>query len=303
MKFRVHLALLCVTLLFSANYIIAKIGLRHIDPLAFAYLRIVGAAILLLISAPLIGKWFAGPGIPPAKISWSDRGGLLVCALLGLVINQILFVAGLAQTTAHEAAILITSIPVFTLTGAIFIGTERLTTAKTIGLAVAGGGAILLLLQRHQGEVSGNVIGNSMILMNCLSYGLYLAYAKRWMQRFGPIRFLRITFVYAAIITTPITLRNTLALDYAGVPMTAWISLIAVVIGPTVVAYLLNAWALTHSESSLVAAYTYLQPLFASLLAIALLGERVGIKAVIAGALIVAGVALSSRGRTPGTAK
>lgn len=281
---RVHLALLAVTLLFSINYIIAKIALRSIEPLAFAYLRIVGSALLLILVTRRSRQLIA-PG---------ERIPLLVCSMLGLVLNQIFFVSGLARTTAHEAAILITTIPLFTLAGAALMKQERLTRAKGGGLLLAALGALLLLQYRTHTEAEGTALGNVLILLNCLSYGLYLVYGRRWMKRFGPLVFLRVTFLYAAVLMLPVSLPAVLRLDWAAVPISAWWSLAGVIIGPTVLAYLLNAWALLHADSSSVAAYTYLQPLFATILAILFLGEVVGIAAAAAAALILGGVYVST---------
>jgi len=281
---RVHLALLAVTILFSLNYIIAKIALRSIEPLAFAYLRICGSAILLLL--------FTRPS--RKLIERGERIPLVVCSMLGLVLNQIFFVSGLARTTAHEAAILITTIPLFTLAGAVVLKQERLTRAKAGGLLLAAFGALVLLQYRPHAEAAGSVVGNVLILLNCLSYGLYLVYGRKWMQRFGPLAFIRITFLYAAVLMLPVSLRSIIRLDWAAVPLPAWWSLAGVIVGPTVLAYLLNAWALMHADSSSVAAYTYLQPLFATILAVSFLGEVVGVAAAAAAALILGGVYIST---------
>ena len=68
-----------------------------------------------------------------------------------------------------------------------------------------------------------------------------------------------------------------------------------VIAGPTVGAYLLNAWALANAESSLVAAYTYLQPFITAFLAAVLLHETIGSSAVVAAVVIFAGVWLAGR--------
>jgi drug/metabolite transporter (DMT)-like permease len=83
--------------------------------------------------------------------------------------------------------------------------------------------------------------------------------------------------------------------NWQAVPLVAWLSLAFVIVGPTVVAYLLNAWALGRADSSLVAIYTYLQPFIAAILAAVFLAETLRPAAILAGLLIFAGVFLSSR--------
>ena len=71
------------------------------------------------------------------------------------------------------------------------------------------------------------------------------------------------------------------------------------ILGPTVAAYLLQAWALRHADSSSVAAYTYVQPVLATLLGAMIFGERVRGIVVVAAVMIFLGVWLA--GRSTGT--
>ena len=78
-------------------------------------------------------------------------------------------------------------------------------------------------------------------------------------------------------------------------PVTIWLTLIFIVLFPTVGAYYLNAWALTKVTPSTVAIYIYMQPLFAFGVAPVLLGEKWNRRTIIAAALIFAGVAVVTR--------
>ena len=98
-----------VSVLFAINYIISKIGMHVFNPLTFAYLRVLAAAIIL---NTVLRERNAAPLEP------GDGWRLFGFSILGVVINQTLFLAGLALTTAHAAAILITTIPIFALAAA-----------------------------------------------------------------------------------------------------------------------------------------------------------------------------------------
>ena len=67
--------------------------------------------------------------------------------MLGVVSNQLLFMNGLARTSAAHAALLTTTIPAITLL--ISIGIERATAKRIFGILVAGAGAALLILSRE----------------------------------------------------------------------------------------------------------------------------------------------------------
>jgi len=118
-----------VAILFSLNYIISKFGLHAFSSMTFAYLRVLGSAIVLQLI-------FRQRDLPP--LSTTDRWHLVGYSILGVVINQALFLTGLSLTSAHIAAILMTLIPLFTLAAAIIIGRERATVAKIAGIARHG---------------------------------------------------------------------------------------------------------------------------------------------------------------------
>src|SRR6266568_8530403 len=133
---RVHAALTTVAVLFSLNYFISKFGLHAFSSMTFAYLRVLGSAIVL----NLIFRQRNPPKLAPV-----DRLRIVLYSLLGVVINQMLFLSGLALTSAHVAAILMTMIPVFVLAIAIIAGRERGTAAKIGGIALAMAGAVAVI--------------------------------------------------------------------------------------------------------------------------------------------------------------
>ena len=131
-----------------------------------------------------------------------------------------------------------------------------------------------------------------MIVTNSLSYALYLVFSKPAMARMSARRVIARMFAIASIVMLPIAAWPMLHEPWRAIPAGAWWSLAFVIIGPTVAAYLMNAWALKYAESSVVAAYTYLQPVFAVILAAIFLHEEIKPIALLAGAMIVAGVYL-----------
>jgi drug/metabolite transporter (DMT)-like permease len=124
-----------VAVLFSLNYVISKLGMHAFSPMVFAYLRVLGSAIVLNAMLPR--------GLAP----WprADRLRVTGYAILGVVINQALFLGGLALTSAHVAVIIMTAIPIFALAAAIVLGRERATVSKIAGIALAFGGALSIV--------------------------------------------------------------------------------------------------------------------------------------------------------------
>jgi drug/metabolite transporter (DMT)-like permease len=280
---RTHAALLSVALLFSLNYIISKLGMNEFAPMTFAWLRCAGAAVLLAFFA-------RGQELPRA-----DRRRLILFAILGVVINQTLFLGGLAFTTVQVAAILVTSTPVFTLAGAILLGQERATASRLGGIALACAGALLVVGGEGWHGTTRSLIGTVMILVNCVSYAAYLVLSKPYMSGASARAVVARMFSVGTLLMLPIAAFSLGTEEWRTISPAAGTALGVVILGPTVAAYLLQAWALRHADSSLVAAQTYIQPLLASLLGWLVFGERIRAIVAVAAAMIFAGVWLAGR--------
>ncbi|HYH07184.1 MAG TPA: DMT family transporter [Thermoanaerobaculia bacterium] len=285
---RVHLALLTVALLFSANYVVAKFGMRELSPMAFSWLRIAGAALVL---------WVLARNEEP--IPREDRRKLVLFTILGVVVNAPLFLAGLALTTVQAAAILITAIPVFALGAAIALGRERATATRIGGIALACAGALLVVGGESFAGSWRSMLGATLIIINCLSYALYLVISKPTMARLSPRAVVARMFALGSIILLPISAPWLWTQNWSAVTKAGWIALLVVIAGPTVIAYLLNAWALRHADSSVVAAYTYVQPVLGTILGAIFFRETLRPVVILAAVMIFGGVWLAGRAAGP----
>ncbi|MDQ3282527.1 MAG: DMT family transporter [Acidobacteriota bacterium] len=285
---RLHTALFTVALLFSANYIISKLGMREFAPLSFAWMRIAGAALLLAVVAR---------NEPP--LAREDTRRVVLYAVLGVVTNAPLFLLGLSLTSVHVAAILITTIPVFALGAAILAGRERATATRVGGIALACGGALLVVGGESLAGSWRSFAGALMIVLNCLSYALYLVISKPAMARLSARAVVARMFAFGSVMLFPIAAYSLFTENWRSLSGGAWLALLLVILGPTVAAYLLNAWALRHADSSVVAAYTYVQPILATIFGALIFGETIGGMILLAGAMIFGGVALAGRAAGP----
>jgi len=106
------------------------------------------------------------------------------------------------------------------------------------------------------------------------------------------------TFAYVggAIVLSPVIVLNARHFDFTAVSASAWLSVAYMAVFSSVVSYLIYNYALSHIAASRVSAFSYLQPLLATLLAIPILGEHVTIYLLAGGALVLAGVYITERG-------
>lgn len=255
------LALLGVQIAFGSWSIVGKVTLNVVPPLPLVVLRLTGGALCFLAMQFLAGR----PMLPPA----GARAELTLLAVAGLVINQVFFVVGLRYTSAIESAVLSSAIPLFTIAYAVLSGRERGHAGLWRGLVLAVAGTAVVSWQRHVAFHDSHLLGNALILVNALSYSVYLVRARPVMARFGSDSVITWMFALAAVMTLPLGLPGLLAAAPHWSTRT-WIAVAYVIAGPTAFAYSANAYALQRAPSSLVAVFIYLQPVLAILLAITL---------------------------------
>ncbi|MDQ2974801.1 MAG: DMT family transporter [Acidobacteriota bacterium] len=279
-----HLALIAVQIMFGTWPIFGKIALRSMSSISLVGFRICGAAIIFTL---LQRKLNVLRQLPRRVVAW-----IVLSSLLGVVLNQLLFVKGLSLTTAINATLLTTTIPVFTLAVSIALGHDRASLRHILGIALAAAGVIYLVDPLRASFSAQTTLGNILIVINSLSYGAYIAVSRDLFRRYGALNVITWLFLFGAIVTLPIAAYSWGADALGSVSRGAWLTVAFIILVPTVGAYYLNSWAVTRVSPSTVAVYIYLQPLMAFGLAPLVLGESWNSRTIVACALIFAGVAV-----------
>jgi drug/metabolite transporter (DMT)-like permease len=132
-----RIAPLLFVLLWSSSFIAAKAGLRHLSPLLFVAIRLVGCAAVLLALMFLLRR------------SWQPLGGLrwLHCAIAGALVNAIGLMAphvGLLMAPAAQIALVQSLTPLLTAALGVVLLHERLLTSQWLGLALGLAGVSLV---------------------------------------------------------------------------------------------------------------------------------------------------------------
>jgi len=224
-----------------------------------------------------------------------DYWRFAVLSLFGVTFNQILFITGLSLTKASNTSLLAVIIPVFALTVGAIIGAERLTVVKTAGIVLAAFGVVLIIDPRNASFSSATTLGDLLIVLNSLSYGIYVAVSKQVITRNGVFRSIMWVFIFASVLCIPMGAWSLSTADVSAIDPNIWLVVVYIAIGATAAPYLLNAFALARVPASTVAVFVYLQPVIGFLLAVVFLGEQIGTVFMIAAVLIFLGVFLVSK--------
>jgi drug/metabolite transporter (DMT)-like permease len=282
-----HLALIAVQVLFATWPIIGKIALHTVPAVALVGFRVTGASLALMFLAGMSGKL--------QRIKIVDWPLLIISSILGLVLNQIMFTKGLSLTTAINATLLSTTIPVFTLLVGVILRTDRATLRRLLGIGFAAGGVLYLIGPGRAGFSSDTRAGDLLIVANSLSYGAYIAVSMNLVRRYNSLTVIAWIFVVGCVITIPAAVISLGTISLSSISWQVWLEILYIVLLPTAGAYYLNAWALARVPPSTVAVYIYLQPLIAFVMAPLILGEPLSSRAIIASLLIFCGVLVVTR--------
>ncbi len=284
-SFGPYAALLGVQASFGSLAVIGKFALAVIPPLTLVGFR-VGITALALAAIQL----FRGRVRLAKKSDYAKLAGL---SFLAVTANQILFITGLSLTKAANTSLLASTIPIFTLAAGLAIGTERLKLRTVVGILLAAIGVVVLIDPRNASFSSDTTVGDLLIVLNSLSYGIYVAISKDIVTRNGAVRSIMWIFAFASLICVPLGFFSFGPASHAEFDASTMLLILYIGLVATALPYFLNAWALARVTPSTVAVFVYLQPLIGFLLAVAIIGEKIDLRFVFAASLVFIGVLLA----------
>jgi len=285
---RAHIALIGANLIYGLNFTIAKSVMPgFIKPLALVSLRSVITALLF---------WITSLFLPKEKVENRDLLYLFGCSFLGVVINQVLFLAGLNLTTPINSSIILAINPVAVFVFAAIILKEKILLIRGAGLAVGLSGIMLLILNEGRPDLSSSTfIGNVYTLINTLSWALFTVVIKRMLAKYTPVTVMKWVFFFGMFTNIPLGYKQFTTTDWQAITISAWLAIGFVVVCATYLGYLLLIYGLKRVSPTIVSSYTYSQPVIAAIVATIIGQDSLNMVDVTSAILIFAGVFMVSR--------
>jgi len=260
-------------------------------------------------SPAAVGAWRMGFGaLVLAALAWAIHGRalldvrrdlpkLFVASVLGVTANMLLYLEGLARSSANEATLVMCLIPVFTFGIAAAVGQERLRLGRAGGICVALLGVSALFWAQEREIAHEHLFGNLLMVGNACSYAAYFVWARPMLRRHPPLVVIAWVFLLSVPAAIWIAARNEVV--PASASAAAWWSLAFVLVFPTALAYLLNLYALARVPASTTAVFIYAQPILTVIASWWLLEEAPTRGIGIAGVLVFIGIWLVARPAPP----
>ena len=287
-----HLSVAGAYTIFGLNIVFCKdiANSEAVSPIVRFTLRALGASVLF---------WLLSFLIPKEKVERGDYLKIAVASFVGLFVPQLTFLKAITMATTIDTAIMGTLGPIFTMIFAFLFLGEPITGKKAGGVALSFAGVIFLIFNSvHEGGVSAtSPWGIVLLLLNSLSFSLYLGMFRPLISKYSVVTFSKWTFLFSLLLSLPFSFKGFLTTDFATVPSLVKWEIGYLVFFATFVAYFLIPFGQKHLRPTLVSMYTYLQPIIAAIVSIWAGMDVLTWQKLAATVLIVGGVVLVSRSR------
>ena len=287
-----HLSIAGAYLIFGLNVVLCKdiANAQAVAPIVLFTLRALGASALF---------WLGSLFLPKEKVDRKDLPKIALASFLGLFGPQVTFLVGITMATSIDTAILGTLGPVFTMVFAFFFLGEPITGKKAGGVAVSLAGVLFLIFNSvHGGGASATTpLGFVMLLLNSISFSLYLGIFRPLIAKYSVVTFMKWSFLFSLVLALPFAGKGLVTTDYAAVPPVVLWEIGYLIVFATVIAYFLIPYGQKFIRPTLVSMYNYLSPMVTTVVSIWTGLDTLTWQKVLAAVVIVSGVVLVSRSR------
>jgi drug/metabolite transporter (DMT)-like permease len=287
---RVYAGLVLTMVFWGSAFATSKMLVLEVPPEVGAVLRFGFGSLLMMA---ILFRRSANP--IPARSDWRR---LAVVALVGVTGFNTLFFRGLSLAPASDAGMIIpTMSPVFTaMAGMLFLG-EGVRVGRIVGLAISLAGAALFFgdVLLHTSGQGGRVWGDAALMVAAVCWAAASILSRPLSVRMGAMPTAAWTIFLGSLVLLLVSSPKLAVVPWGQLTGRFWVVLAYVVVFPTVIAYILWMEGIRAIGSGPTTSFMFLAPVFALLIAAALLGERPTALQAAGGALMLLGVWLVNR--------
>jgi drug/metabolite transporter (DMT)-like permease len=258
-------ALIIANIIWGAASPIFKLALQNIPPFTLAYLRFMGASLLLFPFA--------------FKNLWIDRKdwfNLLLLSIFGITINITFFFFGLKYAPSINAPIVASSGPVLGYIGSIFLLHEKPHFKVLIGMVVSLIGVLIIVGQPLLDHgMKGEILGNLFFVLAMLGAVGHSILAKKVMPKYPTVTTTFWSFLIGGLTFFPFFVHDLFTLDpFSYLDYRGIIGLVFGIFLSSALAYYLFDWGIKKINAQEIGLFTYIDPIIAIIIAMPLLGEK-----------------------------
>lgn len=284
-----YLLLTLTALFWAGNFVLARGVHGHVPPIALAWFR---WALAFLIVLPF--------AIPHLRRDWQaicEKPLLII--MLGITgvgsFNTLAYIA-LNYATAISGAVIHSVGPALIAITSFIVFAERLSWRQILEIAISLLGVLIVVVRGDMAALFALKFnsGDLLFMAATVIWAIYTVYLRNVPQMHW-LSFIAVTFFVGALVITPFFVAE----HYSGWQLqfdrTTLLTFSYVAIFPSVIAYSFYNRGVALIGANRAGVFLYVVPVFSTLLAIALLGEKLELRHVVGFAMIFAGVMLTAR--------
>ena len=288
-------AILILYVVWGSTYLGIRVAVETIPPFVLAASRFAIAGLVMLAAVAILRR---GAVEMPTRREWRDSfiiGTLLMGGGMGLV------AWGEQTVPSGITGVLIAMMPVWVaVLGRIFFG-ERLPAVAVVGIATGVLGVVLLVGQGIAVDGTLHPAGVAALILSPIAWAigsLFSAHRARLPR--DPFLTTGMQMLCGSVVLWMVSILTgeLRAFDPAAVSSESLVAFVYLFAVGSLVAFTAYAWVLRKAPLPLVATYAFVNPVIAVILGSLILGESVSPTQLLAGGIIVAGVALIILGRS-----
>ncbi|MGM9735708.1 MAG: DMT family transporter [Candidatus Cryptobacteroides sp.] len=288
-----HAACFMAYAIFGLNIVICKdlTGSHTFSPLALFSIRSVCAGSLF---------WLISLFLPHEKVERKDYVRIFIASMLGYFMCQLSFLMAIPQVTPMTSSIVSSLSPIYTMFIAAVAIKEPITVKKATGVLVSFGGMLLLIFSgmNGSGTQENTIQGILLLIVNGLSFALYLGIFKPLISKYSVCTFMKWIFLFSTAVSLPFTTGELTRLDWGRIPGKILWELGYLVFFATFVSYYLIPFGQKRLRPTLVSMYAYMQPIIATAISICIGMDTLTWQKVLSAVLVFGGVVIVSRSKS-----
>ncbi|MEZ0076597.1 EamA family transporter [Planotetraspora sp. GP83] len=279
---RVWLALAAVYIVWGSTYLGIRIAIESVPPLLSGGFRFVTAALVL--ATVLVAR----KGATPYRMTVREFGGAALVGVLLLAAGNGMVAVAEQHISSGLAALLVASVPLWlVMLRTVFRDRPHALTLAGVLVGFAGVAGLSL-----GGGTSSATLGVAVLLLGSVSWSVGSFIAQRIPMPKDPFAASTVEMAVGGAVMLLTGLGIGERVDIGAVTGRSWLAMVFLVFFGSLVAFTSYVWLLGNAPISLVSTYAYVNPVVAVVLGMIVLDERVTAGMLLAGLLIVIGVAL-----------
>jgi len=245
----------------------------HVLSETFTVMGLLAGRYAVMVVALGIALWFIERDLTIRRKDLLYMAGF---ALVTVVIYQPAFTAGVYYTMAAEAALLISTAPIFAMLIAWVLHWERLTVKQGVGTLISFSGIACVIIggMKSQDMPDEHNFGLAMMVLAAILWACYAVFSKPMLKVYSPLKVNFWAHALGALVLIPWGFKDAVKVDWATLSTETWVYFVYFALLAGVYAFVIWFRGVAKIGSSKTMLFQYLVPLVATVVAYLLLRQQ-----------------------------